>query len=402
MISVTSLTVPSHGISFNTATNPHVILASTSDKTVYESSFQNFGFYAEGRYWVFFENTMFVCENMTGCLFFTSSTDGASWTGPVNVGIHVTDSDWSIASDAKHVFYVRYPEHFFDSVCNLPLLVGRGVLHRGGSITWQAEQTVLSGGPQTIFLNDVIRIDSKDQLWVGYQELSAGRCGGSGDQTPHVIHSAGTDYTLWTGDTVLSKAHSNNWDIDIAALPGGQVFAAYWINTFDLHGRLFNGTVWGSEEQISYPSDSTDVNSFVFASGANVYAIWYDTNSETFRFGSRISNGQWAIENIGTGEAKSATDLGRYSLPVTATFDPSQSKFYLYWFNTTRGAIDQWSGSGNSWTKTTGVFSTALQAGEYTIACYFKPVTSSASAIAVMWVDQPTQPFHLNFGLAPT
>jgi hypothetical protein len=97
---------------------------------------------------------------------------------------------------------------------------------------------------------------------------------------------------------------SNNWDIDIATLPGGQVFAAYWINTLDLHGRLFNGTAWGPDEQISSLSDSTDVNSFIFAAGGNVSAIWYDTNSQTLRYAVRSAPGQWSISNIGSGEAE--------------------------------------------------------------------------------------------------
>ncbi len=402
MISVIGFTVASVGAASGTVASTQVVLSNTSDKTVYESSYQNFGFYTQGRYWVFYENTMFNCENVPGCLFYTSSTDGSSWTTPTNVGIHVTDSDWSIVADTNHAYYVRYPEPYFDSACNLPLLLGRGVLHKNGVITWQPEQTIMPASPQTIFLNDVIRIDSRNQLWVGYQEANAGVCGGTGEQTPHIIHSF-ENYSYWTGDTVLSTAHSNNWSIDIATLPRGQVYVAYWINTYDLHGRLYNGTTWGPDEQISYTSDSTDVNSFLFASGTQVYAIWYDTNSETLRFGSREPNGQWTINNIGSGEAKSAASLDRYALPITAIFDPSKPNFYVYWYNTTRGQIDQWSGSGSVWTKTTGVLSTASEVGEYTIASYFKPATGqSGSSVAVTWVDQQTLPYHLNFGLAPT
>jgi PKD repeat protein len=385
------------------ATNGPVVLSNTSDKTVYESAFQNFGFYAQGRYWVFYEDTSFTCENMAGCLFFTSSPDGSSWLTPTNVGIHVTDSDWSIVTDSSHAYYVRYDENVFESMCGLPLLIGTGVLSSAGSISWLPEQTVKSGSPQDVYLNDVVKIDSSAQLWVGYQDANAGACGGTGSQTPQVIHSIGTDYASWTGDTVLSTAHSNNWDVDIAPLSGGEVYAAYWINSLDLHGRLFNGTTWGPDEQISYPSDSTDVNSFLFSSGTNLYAIWYDTNSETIRFGLRSALGQWSINNIGSGEARSGASLGRYSLPITATFDPSASNFYFYWFNTTNGMIDQWSGGGSSWVKTSGVFSTASETGEYTITSYDEASgVGNSDAFGVMWIDQPSLPYHLNFGLVTT
>jgi len=403
ILSMGLVTVSNMARTTNAAANSSVILSNTSDKTAYESSFQNFGFHAQGRYWVFYEDTAVNCESMGGCLFFTSSTDGTSWLTPTNMGIHVTDSDWSIVTDSARAYYVRYDEDFFESKCGLPLLVGTGVLGSSGSISWLPEQTVRSGSPQDIYLNDVVKIDSIGQLWVGYQDANAGACGGTGIQTPHVIHSTGTNYASWTGDTVLSTDHSNNWDVDIAPLSGGEAYAAYWINSLDLHGRLFNGTAWGPDEQISYTSDSTDVNSFLFASGSNVNAIWYDTNTETVRFGARSASGQWSISNIGSGEAKSAASLSRYSLPITATFDPSASKFYFYWFNTTNGVIDQWSGIGNSWVKTPDVFSTASETGEYTITSYDEASSvGNGDAFGVMWVDEPTLPYHLNFGLVTT
>jgi len=375
-------------------------VSTTLDKTVYESSFQNFGFYAQGLHWVFFENTAYNCENMGGCLFFATSPDGVSWATPTNIGIHVTDSDWSIVASSSSVFYVRYDENYFDSFCNRPLLFGTGVLSSNGAISWKNEQIVRSPGSTEAFPNTVIRVDSNNQVWIGYQDDSHSGCGGSGLQTPHVIHSSGTNYSAWTGDTTLSTAHSNNWDIDLATLQGGEVYAAYWIGGLDLHGALYNGTSWGPDERISYASDSTDVNSFVFASGSSVYAIWYDTNSETLRFGARTSSGQWSINNIGSGEAKSASSLNRYSLPITATFDPAALKFYVYWFNTANGVIDEWSGSGNSWTKTNGAFTTASETGEYTISSYYQAVNVAGSdAFGVMWIDQSSSPYNLNFGL---
>lgn len=378
-------------------------ITTTQDKTLYESSFQNFGFYAQGRYWVFYEDTAVNCENMGGCLFYTSSTDGALWSTPVNVGIHVTDSDWSITTDGSHAFYVRYDENWFDSFCNRALLFGTGSLGTDGAIVWQTEQTVRSPNTLLRFPNDIIKVDTQGQAWIGYQEVSGSDCGGTGEQTPHIVHSSSTDYSVWTGDYLLSTAHSNNWDIDIATLPGGSVYAEYWISSLDLHGALFNGTSWGPDEQVSSPSDSTDVNSFIFAQGNSVNAIWYDSNREMLRFGTRQSSGQWTASDIGDGEARSANSLSRYSLPITATFDPSSSRFYVFWYNATNKAIDEWSGSGGSWTKTSGAFATASAVGEYTISSYSQSApVGNGDAFGVMWVDQPSSPYNLNFGLVTT
>src|SRR5690242_128743 len=86
-------------------------IAKTGDNSVYRSSYQNPGFYAQGRYWVFYEDSSSTCEHQTGCLFFTSSPDGSFWaTSPIGVGIHVTDNDWSIVTDGTgtYAYYVRY------------------------------------------------------------------------------------------------------------------------------------------------------------------------------------------------------------------------------------------------------------------------------------------------------
>jgi hypothetical protein len=375
-------------------------VASTSDQTLYETSFQNFGFYTQGRYWVFYEDSAVSCEGQGGCLFYTSSMDGASWAAPTNVGIHVTDSDWSVTTNNTYVFYSRYNETVFDSFCNRAVLFRNGLLGSSGAISWQSEHVVRAPSPTMAFPNEIVRVDTNNQVWVGYQEDSHSDCGGTGTQIPRVIHSAGTNYSVWTGDTVLSMLHSNNWDIDLAALPGGAIYATYWVNGLDLHGALFSGSSWGADEQISPPSDSTDVNSFVFASGGTVYAIWHDSNSGLLRFGSRASSGSWTISDIGAGEVESAGSIPRYSLPITATFDPSASRFYIFWYNATRQAIDQWSGSGRNWTMTPGVFSTAPASGEYTITSYNQAaIVGTSIAFGVMWVDQPTAPYTLNFGL---
>jgi len=378
---------------------PQYHVASTSDLTLYESSFQNFGFYAQGRYWVFYEDSAVNCEGQGGCLLYASSTDGASWAAPTNVGIHVTDSDWSVVTNNTYVFYARYNETVFDSFCNKAILFGHGALNSGGMISWQSEHVVRAPSPTMAFPNEIVRVDTNNQVWVGYQEDNHSDCGGTGIQVPRVIHSVGTSYSLWTGDTVLSTSNSNNWDVNLAVLPGGAVFAAYWINTFDLHGALFNGTSWSSDEQISSSSDSTDVNSFVFASGGTVYAIWHDGNSGLLRFGTRTGTGEWTVNDIGLGEARSAASISRYSLPITATFDPVGSSFYIFWYNATRQAIDQWAGSGSSWVMTPGVFSTGPASGEYTITSYYQAAAvGTYSTFGVMWVDQPEEPYDLNFG----
>ncbi len=176
---------PANAVTSNA--NPPKI-ATTGDASVYHSSYQSPGFYAQTRYWVFYEDSSFTCEHQIGCLYYTSSPDGTTWATPDSVGIHVTDNDWSVVTDRTGTFayYVRYNETSFDSTSNQALVFGKGLLSPSGAISWQPEHVVLSPGSSLKFPNDVIGVDSNGQVWVGYQQDNAGT------KTPHIIHSNDT------------------------------------------------------------------------------------------------------------------------------------------------------------------------------------------------------------------
>src|SRR5437763_14216114 len=78
--------------------NSHIV-TTTSDRDVYQSSYQNPGFYAGGRCWVFYEDLSGACEGQLGCFVFSLSTDGVPWLAPTKIGKHVTEKDLSIVRD---------------------------------------------------------------------------------------------------------------------------------------------------------------------------------------------------------------------------------------------------------------------------------------------------------------
>src|SRR5712664_4173398 len=184
LTAVSEMARPANAVTSNSS--PPTI-AKTGDNSVYQSSYQNPGFYAQGRYWVFYEDSPSTCEHQAGCLFYVWSADGATlWSTPVNVGVHVTDNDWSVVTDVTFAYYARYNETSFDSTANRALLFGMGQLGNTGVINWQPEQVVLSPSSASKFPNDVIGVDSNGQVWVGYQQDSLGT------RTPHIIHSNST------------------------------------------------------------------------------------------------------------------------------------------------------------------------------------------------------------------
>ncbi|MBO0887751.1 Ig-like domain repeat protein, partial [Candidatus Bathyarchaeota archaeon] len=589
LLAASELAGPANAVTSN-ANQPKI--SSTSDNSVYQSSYQNPGFYAQGRYWVFYEDSASQCEHQNGCLLYVSSTNGASqWSLPSNVGVHVTDNDWSVTTDGTNAYYVRYNETSFDHTPNQALLFGKGLLSSNGMISWQTEQVVLGPSPGTTFPNDVIGIDSNGQFWIGYQQDS------SGTKTPHITHSnstlppaplstsfianvsdpvvlqtigftatasggnwgGGSGYSFnwnfgdgsvttgqsvthqyvnpgnfnvtlstidgsspqqsvssmltipvgavlpsnntppsisvpasmsvkvgtslsftitpsdtdgdqvtlssnslppgaslniqtgkfgwtpdpdqanrfwsmtfiatdnaslsimkqvlvyvspsWSGDFALSNSVPNgNWHVDIATLAlGSQVYAGYWVEGHNLLGRLYNGTGWGFEEDISSSflpdTTSADVNSFIFASGTSVYAIYYDTNTEKLNWASRGSLGGWGQNIIGQGEAKSANNLGRYSLPFTAAtnrVNATTSWFYVFWYNQTRRAIDEWSGTGQTWYQIatpTAFYPQSSVAGSTIASFHYSAPVNGQNNFGIIWTDGTSSPYNLNFGL---
>ncbi len=208
----------------------------------------------------------------------------------------------------------------------------------------------------------------------------------------------------WSGDFLLSTSVNNgNWHVDIATLAtSGQVYAAYWVEGNPLYGRLYDNLAWGTQENVWGPSSppSTDVNSFIFATGSGVSAIYYDTNVGKLYSSSRGTFGGWGSNVISPGDAKSAGTLGRYSLPFTAAYDQGDSRFYVFWYNQANSTIDEFSGSDTTWLKTEGAFSTHSSAAGSTIGSYhYSTSVSGKNAFGIMWIDGTGPSYNLNFGL---
>src|SRR3989454_2643404 len=374
-----------------------VVVNSTGDRTFFESSYLAQSFYAKGLIWLFYEDSRFTCEHQTGCLTYTTSTNGSRWAPASRVPIHVTDNDFSVYTDGASVFYTRYNETSFESTCGKQIQFGLGTLNISGTIAWQPEQTVAVGAANRDYPNDEITVDSNGQVWIAYMIDNHTACGGDGTDRPQVIHSAGTNYAVWTGNFTLSTAHSNNWHIALASLGNGQIYSSYWLRNADLHGRLYNGTSWGPDEQISSTTTKNDINAWLFNSGTSVYAIYFDNSTEKFNFASRSSLGVWTISTIGIGESHTGTlafSPSYYSLPDSASYDAKDNLFDLFYLNATAQRIDQWSGSANKWTKTTGLLSIAAAPYPDSISSFIRSFPNAIGSI--FYITGSASPFTIS------
>ena len=375
-----------------------IAVNSTGDRTFFESSYLQTSFYAKGLIWLFYEDSRFTCEHQTGCMFYTTSTNGTHWAPASKVAVHITDSDFSVYTNGTSVFYVRYNETSYDSTCAKKMLFGLGTLSPSGTITWQPEQTVLTGAADRTYPDDEITVDSNGQVWIAYLIDNNSACGGTGTERPIIIHSAGTNYASWptSGNVTLcvSACHSLNWHIALVSIGGGEIYSLYWISKYGVHGRLYNGTGWSNEETIS--SDVTDVNNWLFNSGPSIYAIYFDNITETYNFASRSPTGTWTVSLIGAAETHSGTlafSSSYYALPDAASFDAKDNLFDLFYMNATNQRIDQWSGSGSSWTKTTGLVSTSAVPYSDSISSF---IQSSTTVIGSIFYISGSTSFTIN------
>ncbi len=324
----------------------------TMETKMYKFSWQRATFYANGLYYAFWENTG-TCEGQTGCLYYATSPDGLTWNTPVNVGVHVTREDFSLTTNSTHAFYARFNEtSFFSNSCSRPLLFRAGAL--SSPIIWQPERVVKPGNTTAQWINPVVRLDSNNQAWIGYMDNSNSVCGGNGIQVPVVIHSQGTNYAAWSGQTILTTAHSAGWAVDLASLPNRAMYAVYWLHTArnsDLHGRLYNGT-WLADEQISPVSDLLDTDAFVFSSGTTIHTVWLDTNTRKLSYNTRIpfppSSGTWGT-TVRIATAHCCSNNSFYPIPWTATYEGLTSNIHVYWYNYTHNRIDLYSGLSTNW-----------------------------------------------------
>src|SRR3989441_16786 len=393
----------------SSATITPVTVTTTGSRTWFESSYLADAFSAQGLIWMFFEDTSKTCEHQQGCLLYTTSPTGSSWATPINVNVHVTDSDFSVYTDGSNVYYARYNETTFQANCGRNLQFRTGALvGSSGTVNWAPEQTALKAGAAFTFQNEEISVYSSGTPLIAFLSNSRGVCNGDGPELPQVIHSSETNYAAWTTPETLSNADSNNWHIALVSLGNGEIYASYWLRGSDLHGRLYNGTSWNlnlPDEQISSTTTQNDVNAWLFNSGTNIYAIYFDNTPETFSFASRSSAGTWTINTIGTGESRTGTSLSSsyYSLPDAASYDPTHNRFYLFWMNATNQRIDQWAGSGNSWTKTTKLISTAAVPYPDSITSFitYSPTSSFPTVGGIFYVSGSSPPFTYNFAALP-
>ena len=269
---------------------------------------QRKSFYANGRFWVFWSDD----TNMV----YATSIDGVTWTSKTIIRSCTLSKYFSIWFDGTYVHYA-----YFTYDQDVPLYYRRGTPNNDGTITWSDEQTVLSGihGGQLS-----IAVDSNGYPWIGYRLYSGTT------YYPYVTKSFTNDGTWSTASGFpkqLSLTSSSDWSVGVVPLTSGKMYVIYTYSNNYVHGRLWTGSSWESEETISTHVVYAGPYFSVVANGDDVHYVymWYGGAPAKYK-------GVYRKRTYGSGWG-SETELFSSSILVVPvlSIDLSTGNLYSFW-----------------------------------------------------------------------
>lgn len=368
--SVFSATKPDVNSASGLISNINVVTQSFSDP------WNGQGFYAQGRDWVFFIYYGTCSGTTTNCLYYATSTNGASWT-IYNTGL-VTGSTPSIVTNGTDVFYVRY--NGLDTQSGKALMLGIGILHSDGTIAWQPEYTVKPATSGVYWYAQSMRVSTTGQIFVAYNRLTSAY----GTGYPYVIHSNGIDYTTWQQETQLIN-RNDDWRFSLVPLPNGQMYILYWPYWGGLNGRLWSNGSWSNQETITPSNTYVQQTAFGFSSGnSTVYAIWQERTSQKIQFA--IRNGSWSTpQTIFTADTNSNP---RWS----ASYDFLHGKWYILYYSYSANQIWEYSGEPGAWSGKTVLYTTNGATSNSMIGTFYNTgqVNTSSNTLGIFWTQYDT------------
>jgi hypothetical protein len=201
-------------------------------------------YYAAGRFWIF------ICDGTY--IQVVTSTDGTSWS--VTDTVRAASTGWQFAATFRgnEVHYVWTDE-------NTQILYRWGILNADGTIFWQIAETQIAAQKMRW---PSICLDSNGNVWIGACMFV------DTEQTPVVISNITGVWEI----TQLTTATGSLWKVIPVALTNGKVYVIYAADYAPVKGKLWNGSSWESEEQVT-TSNSDKGFSCAVADGDDVHYV---------------------------------------------------------------------------------------------------------------------------------
>lgn len=282
--------------------------------------FQRRCFFARGRIWVFYSDTIGYG--------YRTSTDAIHWSSVIVAAPYNPGGGY-----ARH-FVVWVESNNDIHICWNPwgglgtsLYYRKGALNIDGTISWYAiAQTVITPGRSEAIDRPYLSVDSNGCPWIGYLHWGT-HC------YPKIIKSS-TKNGIWTTEggfpQTLSSGDSSEWAVSCIPLTGGMMYLLYGVDypsgsLRKLMGRLYSGSL-GAEETV-VPHDDLWYNTgySAVAIGDTVHCLYTHTDGG-IRYRQRTLVGGWEPEQI--------IEAGIYAHPVTTKVD---AKIYVFWIRNVSG-----------------------------------------------------------------
>jgi len=280
-------------------------------------------FYANGRFWVFYQD---LSDNFA----YKTSTDGSSWSSETILAspVNLFAANFDIYFDGTNVHYARNKEQ---SGSGYPgLYYRKGVPESNGTITWAAaEQTVLNPDTYTYVADMSLTVDSGGYPWIGYGDIG-------GDKEPYIITSDNNDGTWSTTSGYPLNIDDTDYAIPkVVAQTSGKVYTLivqyYPIKAEDvIYGYPYNGSSWGSRETVSSStlkmgaSGGTYAMEDAIADGDEIHLVFHAGTTNDIRY-INYDGGAWVNEEI----IVVSDDRSERSSPVITYWD--SNTLYMFW-----------------------------------------------------------------------
>jgi len=251
------------------------IVGSTITNTPTAYSFQRKTFWANGRFWVFYDGGGGAYVDIA----YKTSTNGITWSGATEICHDCANTGYyfSVWFDGTYVHYVRRlgPNYY-----------RRGIPNSDGTITWSDIEQTVNVQFTTSTHAPFVSTDSNGYPWIGYNDYNQG----SGIAYPVVVKSNlsnGTWQTATGFPYILNTTFTGDSDVSLIPLTNGRMLAIYGMSGQTLRMKSWNSTNWGTEvattNTITYYSavaQGDDVH-IVFMSGSTVYYTFYNYTSNS-------------------------------------------------------------------------------------------------------------------------
>ncbi|MEM2567833.1 MAG: hypothetical protein QXH20_05090 [Candidatus Bathyarchaeia archaeon] len=239
--------------------------SSQSAESLIGYAFQSKAFYANGRYWIFYDS-----------LKFESTTMLDRWTDPpTTITTFSSANKFSVVFDGAYVHYVR-----INASATPTAYYRRGVPNADGTITWDPEQLV------GVLDYPSIAVDSNGYVWIG----------GINNSKPVVLknlYNNGTWQKAFT--SYLSTTTNSYWRVAFAPLTSGKMYVVYTARNIKVYGRLYDQG-WGSQEEISQYNIIYEYTFSVKSYGDTVHLAYTSTSPYHIYYDKRTYSQGW-MEN---------------------------------------------------------------------------------------------------------